>query len=149
MSSPPISVSRCRYSNSREVVASSPSFSHPTARGPRRACSQVMFWSVEKQQKHTLSSSMYWQRYIKKEPHPWRPLKSKFCLKTLGRRLFFICWAWSYYFFPISNFPCPWFIVWKRSRYSSPSIGLAKIWHTWKTGPRCPQAFWKGKKKQV
>ena len=32
---------------------------------------------------------MYRQRYIKKEPHPpWRPLKSKFCLKTLGTRLF-------------------------------------------------------------
>ena len=133
MSSPPISVSRCGYSNSRDVVASSPSFSHPTARGPRRAC----------------PAACIGKDILRRNPNPWRPLKSKFCLKTLGRRLFFVCWAWSYYFFPISNFPCPWFIVWKRSRYSSPSIGLAKIWHTWKTGPRCPQAFWKGKKKQV
>ena len=46
MSSPPTSIShpffRCRYSNSRDVVASSRSFSHPTARAPRcRACSQA------------------------------------------------------------------------------------------------------------
>ena len=75
MSSPPISVSQYGYSNSRDVVASSPSFSHPTARESRRACSQVMFWSIEKQQKHTLSSSMYWQRYIKKEPHPLEALE--------------------------------------------------------------------------
>ena len=43
MSSPPISSShrlfRCRYSNSRDVVASSPSFFRPAARAPRRACS--------------------------------------------------------------------------------------------------------------
>ena len=32
---------RCRYSNSRIVVASSPSFSRPAARVPRRACSQA------------------------------------------------------------------------------------------------------------
>ena len=31
-----------RNSNSREVVANSPSFSRPAARAPRRACSQVM-----------------------------------------------------------------------------------------------------------
>ena len=41
MSSPPISIShrlfRCRYSNSRDVIASSRSFSCPTARAPRRA----------------------------------------------------------------------------------------------------------------
>ena len=45
MSSPPISIShrffRCRYSNSRDVVASSPSFPRPAARTPRRACSQA------------------------------------------------------------------------------------------------------------
>ena len=45
MSSPPISIShrlfRCRYSNSRDVVTSSPSFSRLTARAPRRACSQA------------------------------------------------------------------------------------------------------------
>ena len=45
LSSPPFSVShrlfRCRYSNSREVVASSPSFSRPAVRAPRRACSQA------------------------------------------------------------------------------------------------------------
>ena len=29
------------YSNSRNVVASSPSFFHPTARSPRKACSQA------------------------------------------------------------------------------------------------------------
>ena len=48
MSSPPISIShrlfRCRYSNSRDVVASSPSFSRPAARVPRRACSQAIFF---------------------------------------------------------------------------------------------------------
>ena len=43
MSSPrTISIShrlfRCRYSNSRDVVASSPSFSRPAARAPRRPC---------------------------------------------------------------------------------------------------------------
>jgi len=32
--------------NSRGIVASSPSFSHPTARGPRRACSQAMFYNT-------------------------------------------------------------------------------------------------------
>ena len=34
-------VFRCRYSNSRDAVASSPSFSRPTARAPPRACSQA------------------------------------------------------------------------------------------------------------
>ena len=42
MSSPPISIShrlfRCRYSNSREVLSNSPSFSRPDPRAPRRAC---------------------------------------------------------------------------------------------------------------
>ena len=45
MSSPPISIShrlfRCRYSNSRDAVASFPSFSLPAARAPQRACSQA------------------------------------------------------------------------------------------------------------
>ena len=45
MPSPPISIShrlfRCRYSNSRDVLASSLSFSRPTARVPRRACWQA------------------------------------------------------------------------------------------------------------
>ena len=42
MSFAPISIShRCRYSNSRDVVASSPSFSRPAAKAPRRACTQV------------------------------------------------------------------------------------------------------------
>ena len=44
--SPPISIShrllRCRYSNSRDVVASSPSFSRHATRVPRRACSKAM-----------------------------------------------------------------------------------------------------------
>ena len=43
MLSPPISISRplfgCRYSNSRDLDASSPSFSRPANRAPRRACS--------------------------------------------------------------------------------------------------------------
>ena len=34
-----------RYLNSRDVVASSPSFSRPTARAPRRACSQAIRYS--------------------------------------------------------------------------------------------------------
>ena len=50
----PISISqrlfRCRYSNSRDVVASSPSFSRPAARAPRRACSQATqrqrYWTI-------------------------------------------------------------------------------------------------------
>ena len=46
MSSPPISIShrlfQCRYSNSRDVIASSPFFSRPTARAPRTACSQAI-----------------------------------------------------------------------------------------------------------
>ena len=33
---------RCRYSNSRDVVASSPSFSCPPASAPGRACSKAM-----------------------------------------------------------------------------------------------------------
>ena len=45
MSSPPISIShrlfRCRYSNSRDVVASFPSFSRPAARVHRRAWLQA------------------------------------------------------------------------------------------------------------
>ena len=48
MSSPPISIShrlcRCRYSISRNVVASSPSFSRPAARVARRACSQAIIF---------------------------------------------------------------------------------------------------------
>ena len=46
MSSPLISIShqlfRCRYSNSRYIVASSPSFSCPAARAHQRACSQAI-----------------------------------------------------------------------------------------------------------
>ena len=45
MSSPPISISHqlflCGYSNSRDVVASSPSFSHPAVQASPRACSQA------------------------------------------------------------------------------------------------------------
>ena len=45
ISSPPISILhrlfRSRYSNSRDVDASSPSFSHPAGRARRRACSQT------------------------------------------------------------------------------------------------------------
>ena len=48
MSSLPISILhwlfQCRYSNSRNVVASSPSFSHPTARSP--ACLQATFFMI-------------------------------------------------------------------------------------------------------
>ena len=46
MSSPPISIShrlfRSRYSNSRNVVASSPPFSRPVVRAPQRPCSQAI-----------------------------------------------------------------------------------------------------------
>ena len=46
MSYPPISISHrlfpCRYSNSRDVVATSPSFSRPAARAHRRAGSQAI-----------------------------------------------------------------------------------------------------------
>ena len=46
MSFPPISIShrlfRCKYSNSRDVVARSPSFSRPTSRASPRACSQAI-----------------------------------------------------------------------------------------------------------
>ena len=38
-----------------------------------------------------------------------------------------------------------WFLVQKRSRYSCTSIGFDRIWHTWKTYSRSPQAFWEGK----
>ena len=65
------------------------------------------------------------------------------------QRFLLMYWVCFYYFFPTSNFPCHWPIIYKRPRNSSPSIGLAKIWYTRKTGPRCPQAFWKGKKKLV
>ena len=45
LSAPPISIShrlfRCRYPNSRDVVASSPSFSRPAARAPQRSPSQA------------------------------------------------------------------------------------------------------------
>ena len=55
MSSPSISIShrlfQCRYSNSRDVAASSPSFSRPAARAPRRVCSPINlflfhFWTL-------------------------------------------------------------------------------------------------------
>ena len=50
MSSLPISILhrlfQCRYSNSREVVANSPSFSLPATRLPRRACSQPFLVTV-------------------------------------------------------------------------------------------------------
>ena len=50
LSSPPISILhqlfQCRYSKSRDVVASSPFFSCPVNRAPRRACSQdTLFWA--------------------------------------------------------------------------------------------------------
>ena len=49
MSSLPNSIScrlfQCRYSNSRDVVASSPSFSRPAARASQRACSQASYSS--------------------------------------------------------------------------------------------------------
>ena len=45
MSSPPISIShclfQCRYLYSRDVAASSPSFSHPATGAPQRACSKA------------------------------------------------------------------------------------------------------------
>ena len=56
MSSLPISIShrlfQSRYSNSRDVVASSPffSFSHHAARAPRRACSQAITQTTQKKQ---------------------------------------------------------------------------------------------------
>ena len=50
MSSLPISIShwlfQCRYSNCREVVVSSPSFSRPATRLPWRACSQAILGTV-------------------------------------------------------------------------------------------------------
>ena len=52
-----------------------------------------------------------------------------------------IFFAWNLYF---SHCHCSWFLIQKRSRYSSPSFGLAKIWRTWQTNTRCPQALWKG-----
>ena len=33
-------------SNSRDVVASSPSFSRPASRAPRKACSQAVWWNI-------------------------------------------------------------------------------------------------------
>ena len=55
MSFPPISIShrlfRCRYSNSRDVVVRSPSFSRPAAGAPWRACSQARIPSAESQRK--------------------------------------------------------------------------------------------------
>ena len=39
------SIFLCRYSNSRDVVARPPSFSHPAARVPQRACSQAKNFS--------------------------------------------------------------------------------------------------------
>ena len=51
ISSLPISIShrlfRCRYSDCRDLVASSPSFPSPAARAPRRACSQASLISDE------------------------------------------------------------------------------------------------------
>ena len=53
MSSPPISILhrlfRSRYSNSRDVVASSPSFSRPAAKAPRIACFQATETKQNKQ----------------------------------------------------------------------------------------------------
>ena len=49
MSYPPISISHrlfwCRYSNSKDVVASSPFFSCPATRAPMGACSLANKWS--------------------------------------------------------------------------------------------------------
>ena len=71
MSSPPISILhwlfQCRYSNSKDVVASSFSFSCPAARAPRRACSQAI--------------------------KPWPCRKTKFahiCYPVKDRRLYFL-----------------------------------------------------------
>ena len=72
MSSPPISIShqlfRRRYSNSREIVASSPSFSYPAATAPWRACLQAMYgdkcgelvcgyWDSKSEQRSILKST--------------------------------------------------------------------------------------------
>ena len=51
MSSPPISIShrlfRCRYSNSRDAVASCPSFSRPAARAPGELACRLRLWRFQ------------------------------------------------------------------------------------------------------
>ena len=62
MSSPPISILhrlfRSRYSNSRDVVASSPSFSRPAAKAPRRACLQATETKQTNKQKSPQENSI-------------------------------------------------------------------------------------------
>ena len=63
VSSPPISIShqlfQCRYSNSRDIVASSPSFSYPTNRVPWRACLQTIGILCNLAGNFLLSTTMY------------------------------------------------------------------------------------------
>ena len=57
-------------------------------------------------------------------------------------------WYWliscHFHFHFYFSYCWSWFLVWKRSRYSGPSLGLFKIWYTWTTDPGCSQALWKG-----
>ena len=67
MSSPPITISHrlfwCRYSNSRDVVASSPSFSHPAARLSRRASSDAgSHLGLPKKKKQTNKQIQRWKK---------------------------------------------------------------------------------------
>ena len=59
---PPISILhrffRYRFTNSRDVVPSSPSFSRPAAKAPRRACSQTTETKQTNEQKSPQESSI-------------------------------------------------------------------------------------------
>ena len=89
MSSPPIRVLhrlfQCRYSNSRDVGASSPSFSSPVTRVPRRACSQAIT-SVETQWKTVQLSG---QKVVMAAYEWWLFTPCSCCRALSGKRLAF------------------------------------------------------------
>ena len=88
MSSPPIRIShrvfRCIYSNSRDIVASSPSFSRSAAKAPRRAYSQATkFIDIQRKcislvawdqsgKDAVLNLTSVWSRRKPMPPSPWQ-----------------------------------------------------------------------------
>ena len=79
------------------VISANQGFSIRIFKFQRRSCKLSFLFSSHRQRTQESLFAGYVLVYReaaktqRKNLIPWRPLKSKFCLKTLGRRLFFIC----------------------------------------------------------